>query len=109
MELDHLEQVRELETDIESVRGEVGVVRSRLDRHLEIYAANGKEMKRMADILENLTKKFEDFDTRTKPIVDVYNGVLTVKSIVVGLASVLIALGAIGTGVFWVINSAIKP
>lgn len=103
-----VEQAQGLENEIEGVRGEIGVVRDRFDRHLEIYAANGKEMKRMADLLGGMMDRFDKFEKRTDPIVEVYRGVLTVKSIVIGFSSVIIALGAIGVGVVWFINQSVE-
>lgn len=41
MNKEHQEQITELKSDL---RAEIGTVKNSLDRHLEIYAKNGKEL-----------------------------------------------------------------
>ena len=43
------------------------------------------------------------------PVLDVYKAVLLSKGFVTGLAGVVVAIGAIGAGFIWLINSVISP
>lgn len=46
--------------------------------------------------LDNLTKALREHIAAVTPIVDSYRGIMSAKSIVLGLASILTALGVIG-------------
>ena len=41
-----------------------------------------------------------------RPLTEAYSGVMFSKSFLMGLAGVILAIGAIGTGIFWLINTA---
>lgn len=43
-------------------------------------------------------------NSQIRPLVEVYDGALFVRKFVLGLASVIVALGMIGAGVIWLIN-----
>lgn len=90
----HEQHVAELADEVDGVRGEVGTVRS--------------ELRRLSEAVEKLHEEMVAFKEETKPILDVYNGALTIKTIIVGFASVVLALGAIGAGVIWVVNAVIQ-
>lgn len=87
MVTDHEQHVAELADEVDGVRGEVGTVRS--------------ELRRMSDAVEALHKEMVDFKTQTQPIIDVYKGVITLRSVVVGAASIIIAFGVMGTAIIW--------
>lgn len=45
---------------------------------------------------------------KTRDVVDTYRGLSSVRSIVVGIGAVMLALGTIGTGIIWVVKEAVK-
>ena len=51
-----------------------------------------------------LQKTLEEINKKLDPVVDVYKAVLLSRSFITGVASVVVAIGAIGAGIMWVIN-----
>lgn len=72
-------------------------LREDFKEHLEHDAAN------FAALHEVLKK----IDEKLDPIVDVYKAAMLSKGFVVGFASIVLAIGAIGAGFIWLINSVI--
>ena len=64
-----------------------------------------KELKEAAIRIE---KKQDEQAMALTPLTEAYNGVLFSKKFVVGLSGVVLAVGAIGAGMIWLINAAIK-
>lgn len=56
---------------------------------------------------QEIHKVLERIDQKLDPIVDVYKATLLSKSFITGVASVIIAIGAIGAGIVWLINHAV--
>ena len=57
---------------------------------------------------EAIAKTLEEINKKLDPVVDVYKAVMLSKGFIVGLASIVLAIGAIGAGIVWVINQAIS-
>jgi hypothetical protein len=72
------------------------------NRHIERLASShmaiAKSVSGFGGDLQDLTKKIEG-------IVNLYDGVSTVKTFIVGLASVIIAISAIGASIIWVVKA----
>ena len=68
---------------------------SRFDRHLEIYANNGRELSRLSKLIEIHIKNHDEFKDKIEPMIKFYDGmgftqrfalyVIAVISSVVGL------------------------
>lgn len=60
--------------------------------------------------LENVATKDDIGKTNGKldPILDAYKAIILSKSFVTGIAAVVLAIGAIGAGFIWLINSVVK-
>lgn len=58
----------------------------------------------MGEIKQDLGQ-LKEHSSKVDDIVSLYDGVSTVKSFVVGLASLIIAISAIGASIIWVIKS----
>ena len=54
-----------------------------------------------------IEEMFNTINAKLDPILDVYRSVILSKSFIMGLAGVIVAIGAIAAGVVWIINSAI--
>jgi len=70
-----LDEIKNIEKSFEShniqdqisdaqILSEIGSLESRFDRHLQIYAENGKESKRVADALERLLEQSDVRDVK---------------------------------------------
>lgn len=60
-----------------------------------------------ADV-QKLTKTFEHVEPQDlNAILKFYNGMMTLRSFAVGLGSFVLAMGAIGAGVIWVVKAAL--
>lgn len=58
----------------------------------------------------NMDKKLDDIIKKLDPILDAWKAVLLSKGFIVGLGSVIFAIGAVGVGLMWLINHLIsKP
>lgn len=99
----------------------------RFNEHMVIYANNGKELARLAERMDAFIDKFEKHDEAEMiyhnkvsdslerlskldmdsaiDMVNGYRGILTVKNIIKGLSALLLAIGAIGASVVWIIRS----
>lgn len=84
----------------------------RMQRIEDDSRAERKEIRHMVlDVQQNiklLQQQVEGLQHRSEPMISLFNGMAVVKNIVVGLAAVIIAIGAIGAGVIWLINAAVN-
>lgn len=53
---------------------------------------------------ESVNYILEPIYQQMKPLVEVYDGALFVRKFVIGLASVVLAVGSLGAAVIWLIN-----
>ena len=81
------------------LRLEISDLEKRQDEKLE------KSHMAVAQSVSGFGNDLKALRTEIKSIVDLYNGVSTVKSFIVGLASLIIAISAVGAGVIWIIKS----
>jgi hypothetical protein len=77
---------------------DIELLRKEFEEHIEVDAKNFEEIKKM----------FDTINAKLDPILDVYRSVILSKSFIMGLAGVIVAIGAITTGVIWLINSAVN-
>lgn len=57
---------------------------------------------------QEIHKKLDLINSKLDPILDVYRSVLLSKGFIMGLAGVIVALGAMGAGLSWLINSVVQ-
>lgn len=74
------------------------LLRKEFEEHIVADARNHEEIKKM----------FDTINAKLDPILDVYRSVILSKSFIMGLAGVIIAIGAIASGLVWIINSAVE-
>jgi hypothetical protein len=60
------------------------------------------DIKEVKELLQNM-----DFES-LKSVSEVFNGAVSFKKFVIGLASVFISMSAIGAGIVWLIKQAVK-
>ena len=84
---EHLEQMKHMDERIDDVD-------NRLDRHLEIYANNGKEMARLAQAIEAHIKSQDNVEKRVNEMYEVFNDGKIGTKIVKWVFRVLIAIGS---------------
>lgn len=60
-----------MEKDLEH---ELDKIEGKLDRHLEIYATNGKESRRVADALEKLIEHSKERDAKVDEMYEFFSG-----------------------------------
>jgi hypothetical protein len=58
----------------QDLEDELNKIEGRLDRHLEIYAQNGKESKRVADALERLIEHSKERDAKVDEMYEFFYG-----------------------------------
>ena len=72
-----------------------------INEHFKDHAeSDERNFKEIREMLVEINKKLD-------PVVDVYKAVLLSKGFVVGLASVILAIGAIGAGIVWLVNESV--
>lgn len=72
-----------------------------IDRLEKSHIAIAKSVSGFGSDLKKLNERIEG-------IVNLYDGVSTIKSFIVGLASVIIAITAIGASIIWVVKTIVK-
>ena len=95
------------------VQAIVSEAETRLERKMEMLET--RQIKRLEDSHMAIAKSVSGFGDdlkqlteQMKGIVDLYNGVSTIKGFVVGLATVIIAISAIGASIIWVVKTIMK-
>ena len=56
---------------------------------------------------DEISKKLDIIKEKLDPILDVYTAVILSKSFITGVAAVIVAIGAIGAGIVWFVNSVV--
>lgn len=72
-----------------------------------IKSDEGFQRKLTEDITE-IRNAQKEANERLNPLTEAYSAVLFSKNFIVGLAGVIIAIGAVGAGFIWLINSAVE-
>lgn len=80
-----------MEKDLEH---ELDKIEGRLDRHLEIYAQNGKESKRVADALERLIEHSKERDAKVDEMYEVFTSTIAVSKFLKVSAVFLVSCGS---------------
>lgn len=62
----------------------------------------------MSTLIEDVGKTIKLLGGRIDPITDAYKAVLLSKSFITGVAAVVLAIGAIGAGVIYIVNASIR-
>ena len=68
---------------------------SRFDRHLEIYANNGRELSRLSKLIEIHIKDHDEFKKRIEPVIKFYEGMTFTQWLVISLVALLTAFGGL--------------
>lgn len=76
--------------------------------------AHTKKLEIMSDRIEEVNKTNKDEHAKifehmkkTQPLVDFRNGIISMKSIIIGLATVGVAVATVWGGFTWIINKAV--
>lgn len=69
--------------------------------------AHTKELKNMNETNKTEHKQIFDKLEEVQPIINLRNGVISVKSVLLGASAVILALGVIGSGFIWLVKQAI--
>jgi uncharacterized coiled-coil protein SlyX len=102
------------------------LLEDRLHEHIEHYAANNKQLALLTQRMEQFGEDFKHHDAcervyqkkvddslqriseldliKAKEIVEAYTGIMSFRSIIVGLAGVGIAVGTLGAGILGLIH-----
>ena len=83
---------------------ELNKIEGRLDRHLEIYAENGKESKRVADALERLIEHSKERDAKVDEMYEFFSGGLVVSRVAKFTGTLIVATG----GAYLMFKSILK-
>lgn len=67
-----------------------------------------RHFRELGAMIQNLEKKIDTQTELLKPVLEAYDGILFSKKFIVGTASVVLAIAAIGGGVIWLIGTAVK-
>ncbi len=89
---------------MKEIRDELEKMKDSFEKHAYDDMTHFGELKAVLDRIE---KKTDAQSTILQPIAEAYSGFLFSRKFIVGVSSVVLAIGAIGAGVIWVINSAI--
>jgi prophage DNA circulation protein len=95
------------------VQAIVSEAETRLERKME--SLETRQIKRLEDSHMAIAKSVSGFGNDLKQltaqldgVLSLYNGASTLKSFIVGLASTILAITAIGASVIWIIKQAMK-
>lgn len=61
----------------------------------------------LADTLKRIEQKVDGQMLVLEPIAKAYNGILFSRQFLLGLSGVVIAIGAIGGGMYWLVNALV--
>lgn len=102
----------DLHKEIHDLRKEVSKTNQSIAEHA---SADSVQFRSILDVMNEMKEQLKDIrDEQTKqglvlgPLAEAYDGVIFGKKLLTGTASVVIALAAIGGGVIWLVNSAIR-
>jgi len=68
---------------------------ARFDHHLEIYARNGKELARLANAVDNLTKTINSHIEQTKPMMQWFEGMSFMKKAFMWILGLFASIGGL--------------
>lgn len=72
---------------------------ARFNRHLEIYANNGKELKELTGVIYRIVPMFEENTKQTKEMYEIFNGISTTSKwttkIVKWIVGILLGVGSL--------------
>ena len=88
----------------QDLEDELNKIEGRLDRHLEIYAQNGKESKRVADALERLIEHSKERDERVDEMYEFFSGGHVVTRVAKFTGTFIMAIG----GAYLMFKSILK-
>lgn len=67
----------ESDNQLKEMKSRLEEYQVKFDRHLEIYANNGKELKTLTDTILKIVPMFEENTKQTKEMYDVFSGIAT--------------------------------
>lgn len=70
--------------------------------------ADEQFQKQLTDDISSLRESVAELKANLDPIKDAYSAVLFSKQFIIGLAGVILAVGAVGAGFIWLINAAVQ-
>ena len=68
---------------------------SRFDRHLEIYANNGRELSRLSKLIEIHIKDHDEFKKKIEPMIKFYEGMTFTQRMVMYMLALLASIGGL--------------
>lgn len=81
------------------LRKELRELDDRLDKHIEMYQKNGRELVRLSLLIEEHTQKDDERWIEIKPVVDYWNGFKYGKRFIIGAIGFFTAIG--GAIIIW--------
>jgi len=113
---DHIEHYMQNNRALAELAKAVAVQSERMDSLVRLFTEHDKEedkyQQRVDEHLDKLgaiVDRIGSLDiAKTRDAVDTYRGVLSVKSLIIGLSAVVVAIGVIGTGIIWIVREAIN-
>ena len=80
---------------LQHIDEKVDTLDERLDRHLEIYAANGKESARVANALETLINRSAERDAKVDEMLNLFNTFKGGKTVIKWIFGIIMAIGSL--------------
>lgn len=113
---DHIEHYMQNNRALAELAKAVAVQSERQDSMIKMFGAHAeneeKYQTKVDEHLEKLSGLVDNIRTldvaKTRDAVNTYSGILSVRSLIVGLGAVVVAVGAIGTGIIWVIKEVVN-
>ena len=60
----------------------------------------------MDDSLAQIQNSLNEIKAQLAPLTEAYQGILFSKKFIVGLGGAILAIGAVGAGIIWIVNAA---
>lgn len=78
---------------MEHIEKDIAKIEVKLENHLEVYASNGKESKRVADALERLIEHSKERDIKVDEMYHFFSGGKVVSRMAKFTGTLIVALG----------------
>ena len=101
----HQEQISVLKSQIGRIESEVNEIDSAFKAHLEAYKQNNIALNGVIHEVKEMRRDMKEAHADLKPVLESYIAITKGRSMLVGLGSVFLALGAVGAGLIWFIRS----
>ena len=83
-----------METELKK---EIQSLDDRIDRHIEAYAKNGRELVRLSGLVETHIREDKNFKDKLYPVLESYQTITNGSKMVRGVAYFVVAVGVLAT------------